>query len=168
MAAQEESLREGLPLARLDFDGLDNAPCRQLVEHKDNGLFAQLEDECQVPKGSDAGLHGKVHQHFKDHPSFARPPPSAPRLAFSLRHYAAEVTYDVSGFLEKNKDRCPEDLLVLLRTSRVGLLRVAFVHRPSRRPCRAKGALLWRGLNLPATRRAQRSLRLPNALHPMH
>ena len=72
------------------------------------------------------GLHSKLHERFKGHASFVRPPKGAPLLAFTLRHYAAEVTYDTQGFLEKNKDRCPEDLLVLLRTSRTGLLRVAF------------------------------------------
>ena len=39
------------------------------------------------------------------------------KLGFVVRHYAGEVSYDGDGFVDKNKDRCPEDLLVLLRNS---------------------------------------------------
>ena len=39
------------------------------------------------------------------------------KLGFVVRHYAGEVSYDGGGFVDKNKDRCPEDLLVLLRNS---------------------------------------------------
>ena len=80
------------------------------------GLFALLEDECQVPKGSDVDLRDKLFKSAgKDHPALKRVP--KPDLGFVVRHYAGEVRYDMAGFLRKNKDRCPEDLLVLLRHS---------------------------------------------------
>ena len=49
--AKEESAKEGLPVDDLDFSGLDNAPCRELIEGRPKGLFPLLEDECQVPNG---------------------------------------------------------------------------------------------------------------------
>ena len=47
-------------------------------------------------------------------------------LGFTLVHYAGEVVYDATGFLEKNKDRGPVDALPLLRASNCALVRVAF------------------------------------------
>ena len=35
-------------MAKLDFSGLDNAKCRELIEARPGGLFSLLEDECQV------------------------------------------------------------------------------------------------------------------------
>mgnify|MGYP006141221205 CR=1 FL=1 len=125
VAAQEEAIKEGLLPVSLDFEGLDNAPCRVIVGGS-GGVFGLVEEQCQVPKGSDSGLHIKLHQTFEGHVAMKKNPPRAARLAFTLAHYAGHVTYDAAGFLEKNKDRCPEDLLVLLRTSRTALVRVAF------------------------------------------
>eukprot|EP00900_Chrysochromulina_parva_P017668 jgi/Chrpa1/25902/Chrysochromulina_OHIO_Genome00011899-RA len=95
------------------------------------GVFALIEEQCTVPKGSDAGLHINLTKYGKGHAAFRPNPKGSAHLAFTLAHYAAEVTYDTDGFLEKNRDRCPEDLLVLLRTSRTELLRVAFAPTPA-------------------------------------
>ena len=116
LAAKEEFAREGLPATALDFSGIDNAACRELVEGKPRGLFALLEEECVVPKGSDKGLADKLFDAAgRKHPCIRRPPKV--KLGFALKHYAGEVVYDMAGFLPKNKDPFPEDLLVLLRNS---------------------------------------------------
>ena len=39
---------------------------------------------------------------------------------------AGEVVYDAEGFLAKNKDRCPEDVLALLRQSSVPFVQTLF------------------------------------------
>ena len=41
---------------------------------------------------------------------------------FGIRHYAGEVTYQVDGLLEKNRDTFRDDILKMLKESRwVGL-----------------------------------------------
>ncbi|KAJ1918365.1 Myosin type-2 heavy chain 1 [Mycoemilia scoparia] len=37
--------------------------------------------------------------------------------AFAVKHYACEVTYDSEGFLEKNRDTVPDEIMELLRKS---------------------------------------------------
>ena len=39
------------------------------------------------------------------------------RNAFCVKHFAGEVTYDVTGFLDKNRDTLTEDLVDMLRSS---------------------------------------------------
>jgi myosin heavy subunit len=39
------------------------------------------------------------------------------RNAFCIRHFAGQVTYDVDGFLDKNRDTLTEDLVDMLRSS---------------------------------------------------
>ena len=100
-----------------------------------------------MPKGSDSGLLDKLFELAgTKHPSLRRPPRVA--HGFVLRHFAGEVTYDAEGFLSKNKerytlnplacdiastdtlpawqDRCPEDMLVLLRSSSKPFVRTLF------------------------------------------
>ena len=75
LAAKEEYAKEGLPPAALDFDGLDNVKGRALIEAKGSGLFPLLEEECMVPKGSDAGLVSKLFDAAgKKHPNLRRAP----------------------------------------------------------------------------------------------
>lgn len=75
LAAKEEYAKEGLPPTVLDFDGLDNVRGRALLEAKASGLFFLLEEECRVPKGSDAGLVSKLFNGAgKKHPNLRRAP----------------------------------------------------------------------------------------------
>ncbi len=76
-----------------------------------------LDEECVVPKGSDIGLLGKLtKQHSNRHPAFltssqtlspynrgSSPTPNAVHC-FGIKHYAGDVVYNVTGWLDKNRD----------------------------------------------------------------
>ena len=47
--------------------------------------------------------------------------PKVANTQFGIHHYAGEVFYDTTGFLEKNRDSFPDDLLIVLQESRYGI-----------------------------------------------
>lgn len=68
-----------------------------------------LDEELKLPQKGDAQWLGKVCQRHGSHERFKRPVKVAG--AFSVLHYAGEVTYRVEGFLDKNKDQMYEELV---------------------------------------------------------
>ena len=48
------------------------------------------------------------------------------RNAFCVKHFAGEVTYDVTGFLDKNRDTLTEDLVDMLRSSEHSYLQLLY------------------------------------------
>ncbi|KAJ7345657.1 hypothetical protein JRQ81_001607, partial [Phrynocephalus forsythii] len=52
--------------------------------------------------------------------------PKGVELCFGIQHYAGKVLYDANGFLEKNRDTLPADIVVVLRTSENRLLQQLF------------------------------------------
>jgi myosin heavy chain 1/2/3/4/8/13/7B/15 len=80
---------------------------------KATGIFSMIDEEINVPRGSDEGLLSKIFQKHGSHPSIQRPKPKVHKNAqecFVVVHYAGEVPYNVLGFLEKNKDTLSADL----------------------------------------------------------
>jgi len=135
MVVLEEERRytdDGMPHLALDLRNIDNAACRQLLEASGaeapgvpKGLLVLLEEECHLPKGSDSKMLEKLFDTAgHSHPCLRRPP--KPALGFAIEHYAGEVVYDADRFLQKNKDRCPEDVLVLLRKSELPYVQTLF------------------------------------------
>ncbi len=89
------------------------------------GIFSILEEECMFPKASDASFKNKLYdQHLGKCNAFQKPKPvkGKPEAHFSLVHYAGTVDYNVTGWLDKNKDPLNESVLQLYQKSSVKLL----------------------------------------------
>uniref|UniRef100_A0AAY5L7Q2 Myosin motor domain-containing protein n=1 Tax=Esox lucius TaxID=8010 RepID=A0AAY5L7Q2_ESOLU len=102
---QEEYKKEGIVWAFIDF-GMDLAACIELIE-KPMGIFSILEEECMFPKSSDTTFKNKLYdQHLGKNKAFEKPKPAKGKAEahFSLVHYAGTVDYNITGWLEKNKD----------------------------------------------------------------
>lgn len=67
-----------------------------------------LSEECVFPKGSDTTYLQKVCNAHRKNAAFQEIKTS--KTSFGVRHFAGEVVYNVSGFLEKNKDPVSQDL----------------------------------------------------------
>ncbi len=105
---QAEYASEGVPVDLIEFK--DNQPTLDLLEAKAVGVFAMVDEEISVPKGSDEGFLKKVITKHEKHPNFAKPKPKDlnANLVFVIVHYAGAVPYNVTNFLEKNKDSLHE------------------------------------------------------------
>ncbi|XP_031440685.1 myosin heavy chain, fast skeletal muscle-like isoform X2 [Clupea harengus] len=124
---QEEYKKEGIVWAFIDF-GMDLAACIELIE-RPMGIFAILEEECIVPKASDVTFKDKLYaQHLGKTAAFAKPKltKGKPEAHFSMAHYAGVVDYNVTGWLDKNKDPLNDTVVQLYQKSSVKLLPVLY------------------------------------------
>ncbi|RMZ91960.1 hypothetical protein DV736_g787, partial [Chaetothyriales sp. CBS 134916] len=110
---QEEYMREEIDWTFIDF--ADNQPCIDLIEGK-LGILALLDEESRLPMGSDSGLIKKLHHTFLDKQAFYKKPRFG-QTAFTVCHYALDVTYESDGFIEKNRDTVPDEQMEVLRQS---------------------------------------------------
>ncbi|NXT41940.1 MYH13 protein, partial [Pelecanoides urinatrix] len=124
---QEEYKKEGIEWEFIDF-GMDLAACIELIE-KPMGIFSILEEECMFPKATDTSFKNKLYdQHLGKSNNFQKPKPVKGKAEahFSLMHYAGTVDYNISGWLDKNKDPLNETVVGLYQKSSLKLLSFLF------------------------------------------
>eukprot|EP00039_Didymoeca_costata_P010363 m.139453 g.139453 ORF g.139453 m.139453 type:complete len:1495 (-) comp14800_c0_seq1:163-4647(-) len=128
---QEEYVREGIEWSFVNY--YDNRPCIELIEGP-RGMLALLDDECRKPKGSDTNWAIQVLKSLESSHHLRKASPQlGENSAFIVVHYAANVCYQVAGFLQKNKDLILEDHRSLLRASRNNLMQEIF-SPPEKKP----------------------------------
>ncbi|RMB92167.1 hypothetical protein DUI87_31278 [Hirundo rustica rustica] len=126
---QEEYKKEGIEWTFIDF-GMDLAACIELIE-KPMGIFSILEEECMFPKATDTSFKNKLYdQHLGKSNNFQKPKPAKGKAEahFSLVHYAGTVDYNITGWLEKNKDPLNETVIGLYQKSSVKTLALLFAN----------------------------------------
>merc|ERR1712241_690741 len=130
---QEEYVKEGIEWANVDF-GMDLQVCITMFE-KPMGLLAIWEEESLFPKATDQTFCGKLHDNLLGKPAcqnFDKPCPKAPdkNAHFAVIHYAAKVSYNVTGWLEKNKDPLNDTVVQLMKDGSNALLVECFIDHP--------------------------------------
>lgn len=111
---QEEYVREQIDWTFIDFS--DNQPCIDLIEGK-LGILSLLDEESRLPMGSDEQFVTKLHHNFAaDKQKFYKKPRFG-KSAFTVCHYALDVTYESDGFIEKNRDTVPDEQMEVLKKS---------------------------------------------------
>ncbi|XP_056894751.1 unconventional myosin-X isoform X1 [Takifugu flavidus] len=124
---QLEYNREGIQWEAIDW--MDNAECLDLIEKK-LGMLALINEESRFPKGTDYTLLEKLHSRHATNPYYVKPRVNDHQ--FGIKHYAGEVLYDVCGILEKNRDTFRDDILFILKDSRLDFIYDLFEHVGSR------------------------------------
>merc|ERR1711913_82696 len=116
VAEQEEYVAEGLDWAMVDF-GMDLQACIIMFE-KPMGVWAILEEESNFPKATDKSFEEKLKASLGKLPIFLKPPSKTDKNAhFAISHYAGVVSYNVTGWLEKNKDPVNETVVELFKST---------------------------------------------------
>merc|ERR1711970_15784 len=117
---QEEYVKEGLDWANVDF-GMDLQKCIDMFEEE--SLFPKATDQTFAEKLM-TNMLGKWSQFAKPNP---RPDPDA---HFAVIHYAATVSYNLTGWLEKNKDPLNDTIVELIKNGSNSLMIECFADHP--------------------------------------
>ena len=117
---QELYQQEGIVIPGSSF--VDNQPTLDLLEMKGVGIFSMCDEEISVPRGSDDGFLKKVLAKYADgkHANCLRPNVKDVKeylQNFGILHYAGPVFYNVTNFLDKNKDQLHGDIVSALSAS---------------------------------------------------
>ena len=118
---QEEYVKEQINWKFIEFS--DNQPCIDVIEGK-LGVLALLDEESRLPAGTDASFLQKLYaQIAKPETKDVFKKPRFGNTAFTIAHYALDVTYEAEGFLEKNRDTVPDEHMTLLASTKNTFLR---------------------------------------------
>uniref|UniRef100_A0A8D0CEE8 non-specific serine/threonine protein kinase n=1 Tax=Salvator merianae TaxID=96440 RepID=A0A8D0CEE8_SALMN len=120
---QNEYLYEGVDARVIEYE--DNRPLLDMFLQKPMGLLSLLDEESRFPRATDQTLVEKFEDNLKSK-YFWRP--KRMDLTFGIYHYAGKVLYNASGFLAKNRDTLPADIVLLLRSSENHLTRQLVIH----------------------------------------
>jgi len=102
--------------------------CDLIEEKRPPGVFAALNDACATahadPTAADSSFVQRLsalssNQYFESRGD-----------KFLVKHYAGDVTYNISGMTDKNKDTLSKDLLELVISSPNAFLQKLFPERP--------------------------------------
>jgi myosin-5 len=98
---QKEYTMEGVDWADVNFVG--NHDTIALVEKRPNCIFGYLDELGTFGNATDQKFLEKVQTAFKSHEKFSIGAKTKRNL-FGIIHFAGKVEYNVTGFLEKNKN----------------------------------------------------------------
>lgn len=98
------------------------------------GIMSILEEESMFPKATDQTFSEKLTtNHLGKSPPFRKPAvpkPGNPAGHFAIAHYAGCVSYNITGWLEKNKDPLNDTVVDQLKKSTNLLLVEIFADHP--------------------------------------
>ncbi|TPX48852.1 hypothetical protein SeLEV6574_g01800 [Synchytrium endobioticum] len=119
---QEEYIAEKINWSFIDFN--DNQPCITMIEAK-LGILDLLDEESRLPSGADSTLITKLHQRFvtPEYKNFFDKPRIGGQTAFTIKHYATDVTYEIDGFIDKNKDTVSDEHMSCLQRTELSFLK---------------------------------------------
>ncbi|EDO19618.1 hypothetical protein Kpol_1018p157 [Vanderwaltozyma polyspora DSM 70294] len=120
---QETYEREQIQWTPIKF--FDNKIVCDLIEsRRPPGIFAAMNDSVATAHADSDAADQAFSQRlnlFSTNPHFA-----LRSNKFVIKHYAGDVTYDVNGITDKNKDQLQRDLVELIATSSNAFLRTIF------------------------------------------
>merc|ERR1719186_1815313 len=113
---QEEYVKEGIDWEMVDF-GMDLAAAIIMFE-KPMGIWAILEEESLFPKATDKSFEEKLKASLGKLPVFLKPASKTDKNAhFGISHYAGVVNYNVTNWLEKNKDPVNDSVVEVFKST---------------------------------------------------
>lgn len=124
-AEQDEYKAEGIEWEAVKY--YNNLPICELIEKRGN-IFSLLDEESIFPKGTDESMYDKLKNQLSRNNNFkvVLGKVGGSKKTFEIKHYAGDVTYGITGFLDKNKDLLYLNLVQMAGESKNSLLRELF------------------------------------------
>ncbi|XP_011369328.1 myosin-IIIa [Pteropus vampyrus] len=120
---QNEYVNEDVDARVIEYE--DNRPLLDMFLQKPMGLLSLLDEESRFPKATDQTLIEKFEGNLKSQYFWK---PKRMELSFGIHHFAGKVLYNATGFLAKNRDSLPTDIVLLLRSSENSVIRQLVNH----------------------------------------
>ncbi|XP_038145588.1 unconventional myosin-XVI isoform X1 [Cyprinodon tularosa] len=132
---QAECLQEGITM-EIPLSSSNHGAVLDFLLQRPQGLLCVLDEESQSLRPAEQSLYKRLSTQLgsssicglslttKD--GNGNPPPKDQGPAFTVSHYAGEISYDLTGSLTKNKDFFPQNLLLTIKTSESVLLQQLF------------------------------------------
>jgi len=121
---QIEYEKEEIDWSYIEF--VDNQDVLDLIEKRPGGILSILDEQCRFPTATPKDLSLKLDQEEFVKASSRFSKPKLNQTAFTIDHYAGEVTYQMDHFLEKNKDYVIAEHQELLSTADFDYIRSLF------------------------------------------
>jgi len=119
----------------------DNKAVIECLIGKKDSVFSMLEDCCLAPSSSDEVLVAQMKKLLKENPTFKEAKEKG-TVCFTICHTIADINYDSTGFLGKNRDILKAELLDVVKTSSEAVMKQMFVDVAVERGKLAKGQLI--------------------------
>ena len=117
----EAYIEEQIDYSEVSF--VDNQDTIDIIEKRPMGILSLLEEQCLFPRSTDSSFLQKVHSSHKKNGMKPQKNPNC----FMVQHFAADVVYDASGWLLKNKDRLANNVEQALLQSSSSLVQEMLV-----------------------------------------
>lgn len=109
----EEYRMEGLTVQDIPY--FNNLPCVQLLTRPKQGLSDIVNHYAKSPSSTDMSMVDSFVKYNNTHASFGTKQADTGLRLFTVQHFAGQVAYDPTNFLESNKDALNADLVQLIR-----------------------------------------------------
>ncbi|RHZ77100.1 hypothetical protein Glove_186g151 [Diversispora epigaea] len=115
--SDKEFLAEGINTFEVPY--ADNTSCLQMIVKPSSGLIAIMNDQAnKTSRKTDQTMLDAFNKKFSEHESFKATGKSLNSLPiFGIQHFHGQITYDSTGFLEKNIDNLSADFVSIFRSS---------------------------------------------------
>ncbi|XP_029967147.1 unconventional myosin-XVI isoform X2 [Salarias fasciatus] len=132
---QAECLQEGIAM-ETSCSPSNHPAVLDFFLQKPQGLLCVLDEESQSLRPVEQTLYKRLSAQLDSNPTHGlslttkdgngNPPPKDQGPAFTVSHFAGQLSYDLTGSLTKNKDCLPQNLLLTMKSSESVLLQQLF------------------------------------------
>ncbi|EPT30778.1 myosin E [Toxoplasma gondii TgCatPRC2] len=139
--ARETKLYYEEGIGNVKITWTDNENVIKALCGKSSSVLAILEDKSLAPGGTDEAIVTSMNQALKSSDVW-KPGQKNPRICFCICHTIADIQYDATGFIEKNKDLLKPELCSIVQASSNNVAKELFEGVVMQKGKIAKGQLI--------------------------